>query len=157
MPDFYISRGDQTLGPYSEDQIQEFLKTGQVFPHDEGCQVGDSKWTTLDQLVAITAPPTQPDPPTAPPVKPVQTHEPTTQHLMEQSQISKYRQYKLELITEGGCGTILLGSAGLPIKKIETIINQHAAQGWQVVFQVIEQKRFLLFWTRETLVVTFGR
>lgn len=70
---------------------------------------------------------------------------------------SRFREYKVVFVTEGGCGTILLGSAGIPIKKLEATINQHAAEGWQVVFQVIENKRFLLFWSREAVIVTFGR
>ncbi len=70
---------------------------------------------------------------------------------------SRFRHYKVVFVTEGGCGTLLLGSAGIPVKKLETTINQHAAEGWQVVFQVIENKRFLLFWTREAVIVTFGQ
>ena len=77
---------------------------------------------------------------------------------MEVAQNNRFSQYKVELITEGGCGTLLLGSAGIPTKKMETIINQNAAEGWQVVFQIIENKRFLLFWQRaEAVIVTFGR
>ncbi len=68
-----------------------------------------------------------------------------------------YKEYMVEIITEGGCGTILLGSSGLPIKKLEAVLNEAAAQGWQLVFQVIEKKRFWLFWSRETVVVTLGR
>jgi hypothetical protein len=71
--------------------------------------------------------------------------------------VMQYKEYKVLFITEGGCGTILLGSSGLPIQKIETTLNQHAAQGWQVVFQVIEKKRYMLFWQREALIVTMGR
>ncbi|MDZ7748109.1 MAG: hypothetical protein U5K43_04040 [Halofilum sp. (in: g-proteobacteria)] len=33
-------------------------------------------------------------------------------------------------------------------QKIETQLNALAAEGWQVVFQVLEQKRFWLFWKR---------
>ncbi len=51
-----------------------------------------------------------------------------------------HKEYKIKHITEGGCGTLLLGSAGLPLKKVEAEINQEASQGWQVVFQVIENK-----------------
>lgn len=69
----------------------------------------------------------------------------------------KFKEYKIIHITEGGCGTILLGSSGLPLKRIEVELNQHAAQGWQVVFEVLEQKRFWLFWTREAMIVTLGR
>lgn len=68
-----------------------------------------------------------------------------------------YKEYKIEIVTEGGCGTLLLGSSGLPIKKMENTLNREAADGWQLAFQVIEQKRFWLFWTRETVILTLGR
>lgn len=68
-----------------------------------------------------------------------------------------YSEYKVEYIVEGGCGTILLGSSGLPLKKMEASLNKAAADGWEVVFQVIESKRFWLFWTREAVIVTYGR
>jgi len=68
-----------------------------------------------------------------------------------------YSEYKVEIVTEGGCGTIFLGSSGLPIKRLEATLNQAAAEGWQLVFQVIENKRFWLFWSRETVVLTLGR
>ena len=61
------------------------------------------------------------------------------------------------LIAESGISTLLLGSGKLPVKKIEAVLNEEAAEGWQVVFQVIEKKRYLLFWTREALLVTLGR
>lgn len=69
----------------------------------------------------------------------------------------RYKEYKLVHIVEGGCGTLLLGSSGLPLKKIEAELNSLAADGWQVVFQVLEQKRFWLFWQREAVIVTLGR
>jgi len=68
-----------------------------------------------------------------------------------------FKEYKVLLIAESGISTLLLGSGKLPVKKIETVLNEKAAEGWQVVFQVIEKKRFLLFWTREALLVTLGR
>ena len=66
-------------------------------------------------------------------------------------------EYKVIHVVEGGCGTLLLGSSGVPVKKMETELNKLASSGWEVVFQVIEQKRFLLFWTREAVVITLGR
>jgi hypothetical protein len=69
----------------------------------------------------------------------------------------RFREYKVVYIAEGGCGTILLGASGLPMKKIEAELNAYAADGWQVVFQVLEQKRFWLFWDREAMIVTLGR
>lgn len=68
-----------------------------------------------------------------------------------------YSEYKVDYIVEGGCGTILLGSSGMPIKKLEAAINKAATEGWQVVFQVIESKRFWLFWSREAVIITYGR
>jgi hypothetical protein len=68
-----------------------------------------------------------------------------------------FKEYKIIHITEGGCGTIFLGSSGLPLKKIEIDLNKHAAEGWQLAFMVIEKKRFWLFWQREAAIVTLGR
>ena len=42
-------------------------------------------------------------------------------------------------------------------KKMETILNKEISDGWQVVFQVVEKKRFLLFWQREAIIITLGR
>jgi len=69
----------------------------------------------------------------------------------------RFTEYKMVHIAEGGCGTLMLGSSGLPLKKIEAELNRYAADGWQVVFQVLEMKRFLLFWQREAVIVTLGR
>ena len=68
-----------------------------------------------------------------------------------------YREYKVLHVIEGGVGTIFLGASGVPIKKMETTLNKEAADGWAVVFQVIEKKRFLLFWQREAVIITLGR
>ena len=68
-----------------------------------------------------------------------------------------YTEYKVIHVMEGGLGTVFLGSSGLPLEKLEVTLNREAAEGWQVVFQVIENRRFLLFWNRETVIVTLGR
>ncbi|MDT8405952.1 MAG: DUF4177 domain-containing protein [Methylococcales bacterium] len=68
-----------------------------------------------------------------------------------------YREYKVLTVVEGGLGTIFLGASGLPIKKLEAVLNREAADGWTLVFQVIEQKRFILFWKRETIIITLAR
>jgi len=68
-----------------------------------------------------------------------------------------FKEYKVLHITEGGFGTIFLGASGIPIKKMEIALNKEAADGWTLAFQVVEQKRFLLFWKREAVIVTFGR
>ena len=68
-----------------------------------------------------------------------------------------YKEYKVIHIMEGGLGTVILGASGIPIKEMEIRLNREVQAGWQVVFQIVEQKRFLLFWTREAIVVTLGR
>ncbi|NVD07680.1 DUF4177 domain-containing protein, partial [Vibrio sp. JPW-9-11-11] len=55
--------------------------------------------------------------------------------------MTKFTEYKVVHIVEGGCGTILLGASGLPVQKMEAELNKYAQDGWQVVFQVVEQKR----------------
>ncbi len=69
----------------------------------------------------------------------------------------QFKEYKVLHIMEGGLGTIFLGASGIPIRKMEAAFNEQAANGWQVVFQIIEKKRFLLFWQREAVIVTFGK
>ena len=69
----------------------------------------------------------------------------------------RHSEYKIIHIVEGGLGTIFLGASGLPLKKMEKILNQEAKEGWQVVFQLVEQKRFMLFWQREAVIITLGR
>lgn len=69
----------------------------------------------------------------------------------------KYKSYKVIHVMEGGCGTILLGSSGVPIQKMERELNELAQDGWEVVFQVVEKKRFLLFWNREAVIITLGK
>ena len=68
-----------------------------------------------------------------------------------------YKEYKVIYVTEGGCGTILLGASGLPIQKLEAELNAHAADDWQLVFQTLENKRYMLFWKREAIIITLAR
>lgn len=71
--------------------------------------------------------------------------------------MSEYKEYKVIHLMEGGCGTVFLGASGVPVKKMELQLNKELEDGWQVVFQVVEQKRFLLFWKREAIIITLGR
>ena len=67
------------------------------------------------------------------------------------------KQYKVEVIKEGALGTIFLGSSKLPVKKMEEVMNRYGKDGWDVSFQIIEQRRLLLFWSRESAIVTFSK
>jgi hypothetical protein len=68
-----------------------------------------------------------------------------------------YKEVKVINIVEGGLGTIFLGASSIPIKKMETALNKEVAEGWQIVFQIVEKKRLMLFWKRESVVITLGR
>lgn len=67
------------------------------------------------------------------------------------------KEYKIITVVEGGWGTVLLGASAIPVKKMEAILNEHAQQGWEVKFQIVEKKRHLLFWKREAVHITLER
>lgn len=71
--------------------------------------------------------------------------------------MDRYSEYKVIRVSESGLATILLGASVLPLKKLEKELNKYARDGWQVAFQTIESQRYLLFWTRESIIVTLGR
>ncbi|KLV09072.1 hypothetical protein ABT56_02405 [Photobacterium aquae] len=71
--------------------------------------------------------------------------------------MANFSEYKVIHIAEGGCGTLLLGASGLPLQKMEAELNKYAQDGWQLVFQTIESKRYMLFWQREAVIITLGR
>ena len=71
--------------------------------------------------------------------------------------MTTFTEYKVIHVVEGGCGTVLLGASGLPLQKMEADLNNYVQDGWQVVFQIVERKRFLLFWSREAVIITLGR
>lgn len=66
-------------------------------------------------------------------------------------------EYKVLTLVDGGCGTIFLGSAGIPIKKLEALLNKEAADGWVLKFQFVETRRMALFWKREAVHITLER
>jgi hypothetical protein len=68
-----------------------------------------------------------------------------------------YKEYKIIEIAEGALGTVFLGSSKIPVKKMEIVLNKEVSEGWQVVFQIVERKRLMLFWQRESVVITLGR
>lgn len=76
---------------------------------------------------------------------------------MKEASVMAYKEYKVLYVTEGGLGTIFLGASGIPVKRLEMTLNKEAADGWTLVFQFVEQKRFLLFWKREAVIITLAR
>ena len=69
----------------------------------------------------------------------------------------RFTEYKVIVVCESGCSTLLVGAASLPTDILQQRLNQEALNGWQCVFQIIERRRFLLFWTREAIICTLAR
>ncbi len=67
------------------------------------------------------------------------------------------REYKVIIVTESGVGTILTGASKLPLQKLEAELNRWGREGWNMDFMVLEQQRYMLFWTREAAVITLSR
>jgi len=67
------------------------------------------------------------------------------------------KKYKVIQISEGFWSTLLFGSSKVPINKMEIELNTLGNDGWQVVFQLIEKKRMLLFWVRESVIITLEK
>jgi hypothetical protein len=68
-----------------------------------------------------------------------------------------YREYKVEVVTESGCSTVVFGASAFPARRLEEYLSDQAKDGWQLAFMVVETRRFLLFWGREAVVVVLGR
>lgn len=68
-----------------------------------------------------------------------------------------YSEYKVEIVTESGCSTLLFGASAFPADRLGQYLTEQARDGWQLAFMVVERRRFLLFWAREAVVVTLGR
>jgi len=66
-------------------------------------------------------------------------------------------QYAVEKHTEGMLGTMLFGASAFNPAKLSNIINKRANAGYRMVFQIKEQRRMLIFWKRECILMTFER
>ena len=53
MAAYYLSRDGRQLGPFSESELRNMLKTGQASPSDNGCLVGSGEWQPLISLPAF--------------------------------------------------------------------------------------------------------
>lgn len=67
------------------------------------------------------------------------------------------REYAVVLVSEGGLSFFLFGQANVPLDKLFQILNRYGAEGWTLEFMFTERRRFLLFWGREAVIVTFSR
>ncbi len=52
----YLFRADTVQGPYSELELQDMLKHGEISPEILACQEGDSEWARLDVCLGKNPP-----------------------------------------------------------------------------------------------------
>lgn len=55
MGDWYLLRGGQTHGPYPEEQVREWVRTGQVGPEEKLNREGDPTWLSVDMIPEFAA------------------------------------------------------------------------------------------------------
>ncbi len=67
------------------------------------------------------------------------------------------KQYKVEMIKEGGLSTVLFGTGKLPLLRIEETLNLRAEDGWEMQFMVIEKRRLFWLLEREVAIITLVR
>lgn len=105
---------------------------------------------------SLTVPKPAPQPPSLPIKKKLKT--PSQNSGISTPPTSNgHTQYKVIAVCEGALGTVFLGRSSIPLQQMENTLNREVAKGWQVVFQVVEQRRFFLFWKREAVIITLGR
>ena len=47
-----ISREEQTFGPYSSEEVERFLDSGELSPSDLASWEGSEDWVSLDKLLS---------------------------------------------------------------------------------------------------------
>jgi TM2 domain-containing membrane protein YozV len=65
MSNWYLLRNNATNGPYPEEQVREWIKTGQLLPEEQLCREGDTTWAAASMTADFAA-----DFPAAPVVAP---------------------------------------------------------------------------------------
>jgi len=55
MANWYILRNGQPHGPYAEDQIKEWMRSGQIAADEKLNREGDSNWLSLDMIPEFAA------------------------------------------------------------------------------------------------------
>ncbi|MEN6305046.1 MAG: DUF4339 domain-containing protein [Armatimonadia bacterium] len=71
MANWYLLRNGQTHGPYPEETIREWIKSGQIGPEERLNREGDPNWLSVDMIPEFAGPaPTAATPPGVPPTVP---------------------------------------------------------------------------------------
>ena len=67
------------------------------------------------------------------------------------------KEYKAIIYQEGMLGSLLLGQSKVDPIKLTNFLNANATEGWRVVTMDKDQRRMLLFFKREALVIIMER
>ncbi|MDZ4830216.1 MAG: GYF domain-containing protein [Phycisphaerae bacterium] len=54
---YWIARSQQTFGPYSPAEVEQYLRSGNILPTDYFRSETDTEWTTVAQALGIALPP----------------------------------------------------------------------------------------------------
>lgn len=66
-------------------------------------------------------------------------------------------EYKVVIYQEGMLGSLVLGGSKVNPLKFTEFLNQNAREGWRVQTMEKDNRRMLLFFSREAYVVILGR
>jgi len=66
-------------------------------------------------------------------------------------------EYKAVIYQEGMLGSLLLGQSKINPVKFSEFLNKNAQDGWEVVTMEKDNRRMLLFFSREGYVVILKR
>jgi len=69
----------------------------------------------------------------------------------------RYAEYKVVKVSDTFFMAIILGMSYVPSDRIHQVMAEEVKRGWQVVCQVMEERRFLHLFRRKALIITFGR
>ncbi len=71
--------------------------------------------------------------------------------------MSAKKEYKVVLYREGMLGSLFLGSSKIDPERFSDFLNRNADDGWRVVTMEKEERRMLLFFSREAFMVIMER
>lgn len=66
-------------------------------------------------------------------------------------------EYRVLTVNENLWAALFFGQAALKEGRIQSRLNTQGAEGWDMVFQVVESRRVLLLWSRQTMIITMRR
>ena len=147
----YINKDGQQHGPYTMEQLQESLQQGHFTSQDQACYDGQN-WVTVGQVPGLAA---GGQAAAAQPQAAAQQFPKETKTRIPQK--PKMKEYKAVIYQEGMLGSLLLGQSKVDPIKLTNFLNANANEGWRVVTMDKDERRMLLFFKREALVIIMER